>query len=120
METELELYPRQCDCCGKGMNKGYHDSGAVYCSDRCLVWGNSEETIDPNTGKGMYTMQDWEKDCEENEDECYYTEWEELDEDVNFTANGGLVYTCASCSKLVDEEQVHEESFCPFCLQEVQ
>jgi hypothetical protein len=67
---------RVCDCCGKQMNKGYYDAGAYYCSDRCLIWGNSSvDTLNLETFYS-YTAADWEKDCEDCED-CYYTEWDE-------------------------------------------
>jgi len=54
----MNLYPRKCAMCGKGMNEGYllHDS-IPLCSTGCL-------------SQYLYEV----------EDTCYYTEWE--DEDV--------------------------------------
>lgn len=108
METEMKLYPRKCDCCNKGMDEGFYDAGNYWCSEECLLKGNYP-----------YTMKDWERDCEENEEECYWTEWEELDEYENYTAEGELYYTCQSCGQDTHESEVHEESFCPYCLQEI-
>ena len=86
-EWEIAKFARKCDCCGKGMNKGYYDSGEYYCSDRCLVWGNSEENITLNQ-VGLYDMNDWARDHEENPDECYWTEWEEIDPEDYYDAQG--------------------------------
>ena len=80
MKTEKVFYARKCDCCGKGMNKGFYDAGSYYCEERCLIWGNSEEKA--------YTMEDWAEDYEENPDECYYTEWDEIDEECYYDEEG--------------------------------
>ena len=67
---------RICSCCGKKMQEGYVDCDNYYCSDRCLIWGNTPDglSIKPNE---FYTMKKWAKDYEENPDDCYYTEWYE-------------------------------------------
>jgi len=66
---------RVCDCCGSIMKAGYVDVDNYYCSDRCLIWGNTPNglSIDPNR---LYSIEKWEKDHKENQDYCYYTEWE--------------------------------------------
>ena len=87
----MEKYARKCDCCSKGMNSGYYDAGSYWCSDRCLIWGNSEDK--------PYTMEDWEKDHEQNSDECYYTEWDEVDEDEYFDEDGNVYTECSDCNK---------------------
>jgi len=86
----MEKFARKCDCCGKGMNEGYYDAGQYYCSDRCLIWGNSNDDIDPDTNHGAYSMEDWRKESDANPDECYWTEWEELDEEEYYDADGNV------------------------------
>ena len=90
----MEKFARKCDCCGKGMNEGYHDSDNSYCSDRCLIWGNSDDGIGSNPDNLQYDMDCWELDCEKYPDSCYYTEWEEVDKDEYFTAEGDLHPEC--------------------------
>ena len=80
----MKKYARCCDSCGKGMNKGYHDAGNYYCSDECLIEGNSTDTL-------TYTMADWNSDCDMNSEVCYYTEWDELDEDGFYLEDGTYV-----------------------------
>ena len=80
----MDKYPRKCDCCGAGMIDGFLDAGSYYCSEECLLKANREHNPD-------YTMEDWEKDVAENDDECYYTEWypEDIeDDDVYYDEDG--------------------------------
>ena len=68
-------FARKCDNCGKGMNQGYcwGDGEGYACSDECLfVDGYTPEQRD----------EDYENDA------IYWTEWEELNEDHYFTAEG--------------------------------
>lgn len=91
------LYPKKCDCCGKGMNKGYFDNGKYYCSDRCLIWGNSHDGFNSNDKDKKhiyYDMEDWKLDTENFPFLCYYTEWEELDEDENYDEEGNVYIKC--------------------------
>ena len=82
-----ELYARKCDNSGVGMNDGFHDAGCYYATEADLLAANRRDNPD-------YSMSDWEKDCDENEDVCYYTEWD-VDEDGweggVFTADGTYV-----------------------------
>ena len=90
MEIE-EKFARKCDCCGKGMNLGYVDNYATYCSDRCLVWGNSpSDTLNTDEFIG-YDASEWSFYHYTFPDQCYYTEWEELDEDEYYLADGTIV-----------------------------
>ena len=87
--SKVKLYPRKCDCCGKGMSKGYFDAESYYCSDRCLICGNSASGLGEEQ-LSLYTMKDWENDHNKDPDNCYYTEWEELDSDENYDDEGNL------------------------------
>tara|TARA_R100000781_G_scaffold113229_1_gene81351 strand:+ start:1229 stop:1498 length:270 start_codon:yes stop_codon:yes gene_type:complete len=73
------LYPRKCDNCNKGMNEGYCISDGIgyACSDKCLY-------VDGYTKK--HFDEDYAMDC------IYYSEWDELDEDVNYDINGKEVF----------------------------
>ena len=79
----MTKFPRKCDECGCGMIDGFLDSGSYYCSEECLLKGNRKD--DPE-----YTMENWEKDCELHDDDCYYTDWEGCieDDDVYYDAEG--------------------------------
>ena len=54
---------RRCSVCGRLMRDDYcSDMGAsYYCSDECLLHDYSD-------------MNEWEKECQNN-DQSYYTEW---------------------------------------------
>lgn len=97
---EISLYPRKCNCCGKGMGKGYHDCGQTYCSDRCLIWGNSEDGLNSKDEAQpiKYDMNDWESECRKYPDDCYYTEWEEVDEDEYYDSEGNRYSHCEKCN----------------------
>ena len=61
----MELHPRKCENCGKGMSVGYvlHDE-TTLCSTDCLT-------------EHLYIKE-----------LAYYTEWEDEDEDVMYNDNG--------------------------------
>lgn len=99
----LVKYARKCDCCGKGMNSGFHDVGSYYCSERCLIWGNSEEKT--------YTMEDWQSDCNNNDD-CYYTEWDEIDDDYYYDEEGNEYSLCSNCQEVTS----NLGDYCSQCL----
>lgn len=71
----MKLYPRKCDTCGSGMKTGYYDAGQYYCSDNCLIIPNRAMIQN-------YSMRHWEKEHKAYPDECYHTEWEELDDEA--------------------------------------
>ena len=98
MET-IEKFAKKCDCCGKGMNLGYVDCESTYCSDRCLVWGNSPHST-LNTDEFIpYHPSEWASDHEIFPNSCYYTEWEELEEDEYYLADGTIVTTDEQVNK---------------------
>lgn len=65
---------RRCTECGRIMTEGYCVGGGdeYYCSDECL--------------HEHYTPDEWEKMCEEEESECYYTTWEGEANDIFWVA----------------------------------
>ena len=69
----MELFPRKCDNCNEGMQEGYVWDVGYACSDECLY-------VDGYTKKQF--KEDYEMDC------IYYTEWDELDCDINYTKEG--------------------------------
>lgn len=62
----LELYPRACSCCGKGMDAGFVvGEGERYaCSDKCLFTDG-------------YTPAEYEEDF--NDDYAFWTQWNDED-----------------------------------------
>ncbi len=90
----MEKFARRCDATGKGINEGY-----VF-GDGELCFSTEEQLIDHLRGL------DWEdsngkrsKDIEDdaelmdyfyNEDVYYYTEWDEVDEDEWYDADGSI------------------------------
>ena len=95
METKrkLYLYPRKCDFCGKGMEKGMFVEGETYCDEKCIM--------DFYQDKKVFTIGD--KICvykdflqilnEDTEDELfydevyewyYYSEWSMSDNDNEY------------------------------------
>lgn len=74
---EGQKYARQCTECGSGMDSGYcvGGGGEYYCSDECL--------------HKHYTEDEWEEMCEEDDDN-YYTEWEDEDDFQFVVENGEL------------------------------
>ena len=58
---------RRCDACGKPMLQGYYLAGEFACSDECCLMlynGNSQ------------AMSEDLKHADEDDADCYYTEWE--------------------------------------------
>ena len=73
----MEKFARRCDATGRGMNEGYVvGDGELYFSEveHLISWlrsrGGMESLSDEFILNEAY-----------NEDEYYYTEWEEVDED---------------------------------------
>ena len=99
--TIEDIYARKCDKCNKGFNAGYLDSGSYFCSANCLISTNKED--DPN-----YTIQNWYHNCEEYEDECYYSEWYD---DLEETFLNDTFDTCdifKEDGKLITESEFNE------------
>ena len=88
----MEKFARRCDITGRGMNEGYvFGDGELYFAEkedlikhlRTLEW----EDADGNLSQDLTN----EEDILEffyNEDAYYYTEWDEVDEDEYFDAEG--------------------------------
>ena len=85
----MEKYARKCSITGKGMNEGYcFGDGEMYCI-------NKKDAIKIAKERGSKSL----KEAFEDED-YYYTTWEELDEDENYLADGTLVDMTTPFGKL--------------------
>lgn len=60
---------RRCDHCGKPMSRGYYLGGEYACSDECFL-----ALYDGDKAQ----MEEDLSHAEENDAECYYTEWESI------------------------------------------
>jgi len=65
MTNNLVGYARKCNQCSKGMDEGYVICGGeeYYCSDECL--------------HKNYTAADWNELSKDDDDENYWTVWED-------------------------------------------
>ena len=81
----MKKYARRCDATGKGINEGY------VVGDGELYFASKDDLI-----KHLREL-DGSKDCNTpdelleffyNEDYYYYTEWEEIDDDFYYDAEG--------------------------------
>lgn len=88
----MTKFARRCDITGRGMNEGYVvGDGELYFADkehllehlRTLDWEdcNGNKSTDCVTDDALMKFF-------YNEDYYYYTEWEELDDDVYYDAEG--------------------------------
>ena len=69
----IKLYPRKCDSCGQGMEQGYIINWSYYCDNTC------RSTI--------MTDKEWKEHYTDDGEDCW-TEWHELESDINYTKNG--------------------------------
>jgi hypothetical protein len=83
----MEKFARRCDITGRGMNEGYVvGAGDLYFSEKedFVEWLKDvakEEGLDFETDSVM--MEHYY-----DEELYYYTEWDELDDDVYYDADG--------------------------------
>lgn len=74
--SELDTYDeyglRVCSECGNFMIEGYVAGDDYYCSDECRLEGYKKLTDGDEQEANLLIL----KDFTENEDECYYTEWD--------------------------------------------
>ena len=80
----MDRYARKCDATGRGMNEGYVvDDGELYFSEE-------QHLIDWLRGRGGMEGLSDEFILSEayNEEEYYYTEWDEVDEDEWYDEDG--------------------------------
>ena len=80
----MDKYARKCDATGRGMNEGFVvGDGELYFSDE-------KHLIDWLRGRGG--MENLSDEFVLNEayeqEEYYYTEWEEIDDDVFYDEDG--------------------------------
>ena len=88
----MEKFARRCDATGRGMNEGYVvNDGELYFSNeehllehlRTLDW----EDADGNRSADLTEDEDI-LEFFYNEDYSYYTEWEEIDDDIFYDEDG--------------------------------
>jgi hypothetical protein len=88
----MEIYARRCDATGVGMNEGYVvGAGDLHFSEKKYLLDHLRgiEWIDCNGENSLAITND--DDLIEffyNEEYCYYTEWEENDDDVYYDEDG--------------------------------
>ena len=88
----MTKYARRCDATGKGINEGYVvGDGELYFEKQSdlLIHLKEYNWIDCN-GKSSkeITNEDELLEFFYNEDYYYYTEWDEIDDDVYYDAEG--------------------------------
>lgn len=66
---EEKKFPRTCDKCGCGMDKGFVIDGglAYYCGDNCLFQ--------------VFTEDEWEEAYADGTSDSYYTDWFDIEEE---------------------------------------
>ena len=102
----MKKYARKSDVDGKGMNSGYcFGDGDFYCQ-------NDEQAKQYVESLGL----DWEEELNKfntREEWFYYTDWEEIDNDEYFDAQGNKYRKCENCMK---ELRISEDNYsCNSC-----
>ena len=97
MENE-DKYARRCDITGLGMNEGYVIvDGDMYIASKedllIHLKGLDYEDADGKQVNGLGLSDDDLIEFYYNEEYCYWTEWEEVDDDFCFTEDGELIET---------------------------
>lgn len=80
----MEKFARRCDATGRGMNEGYVvGDGEMYFSEKqhLVDWLKSRGVMD-NLSDDFILNESYELG------EYYYTEWQEVDEDCYYDADG--------------------------------
>lgn len=87
------LYPRRCDITGEGMNEGYCiQDGLMYIKyEKDLIKHLREIETDANEGE-HYSSDDFLLQDYYDAHYYYYTDWCELDGDVNYTIDGKEIF----------------------------
>jgi hypothetical protein len=89
----MEKFARKCSVTGKGMNTGWvWNDGEFYYSQKEFVVAKIKEQIQAH--ETDVVILDWSDDglLQWGYDEglCYYTEWEDIDEDECYLEDGSL------------------------------
>ena len=82
----MEKFARRCDATGRGMNEGYVvGDGELYFSDveHLIIWLRNRGGMDGLSDEFIL-------DEAYNNEEYYYTEWEEIDDDEWYDEYGSL------------------------------
>jgi hypothetical protein len=95
---QQERFARRCDITGKGINEGYvlRDGDMYIASKEDLLEhlrGLHWEDADGNEVNELGLDDDSFIEYFYNEEYCYWTEWEELDEDYYYTEDGEEIKT---------------------------
>lgn len=93
---EQKLYPRKCSITGEGMNEGYViQDGDMYIKNQIDLINHLRKV--EIEGNPLYKEQNTSIEflLSDYYDAGYYywTEWEELDEDLNYTSDGKEIIT---------------------------
>lgn len=88
----MKKFARRCDATRRGMNEGYVvGDGELYFStnEHLLEHLMGLDWVDCNGNRSAELTEEGEiMEYFYNEDYYYYTEWEELDDDVYYDENG--------------------------------
>ena len=73
-------HARQCNECGSGMNEGFviGGGGEYYCNEECL-----HKNVTP---------QEWEELTEDEDSDCYWTQWEDEDDFLFEEDENGVLF----------------------------
>lgn len=90
---KTQRFARRCDATGRGMNEGYVvGDGELYFSDEKSLVSHLRELNwfddDGNLLSDVYKANDDLIDYYYNNDYCYFTTWEEINDDYYYDAEG--------------------------------
>ena len=99
----MKRYARKCDATGRGMNEGY------VVGDGELYFSEEQHLIDWLRGRGGMECLSDEFILNEayEQEEYYYTEWEEIDDDVYYDEDGNELKPM-TILKLQSEETIDQ------------
>jgi hypothetical protein len=90
----MKKFARRCDATGKGINEGYVvGDGELYFSSKDDLLSHLRELDWEDCNGNLSTDCETDEDLLEffyNDEYYYYTEWEEIDEDEWYDADGSL------------------------------
>lgn len=94
--SELVLWARKCDCCGKGMDEGYqiNDGEYYFCTEECL---NASADVNTLKFRGIPCQaeldayaENCEDDDEDDDNDSFWTTWHDADDKQYQEINGVL------------------------------
>jgi len=90
----MEKYARRCDATGKGINEGYvvGEGALSFGSEEDLLYHLRELDWEDSNGEKSKDLEvDHLLEYFFNESYYYYTEWDEVDEDEWYDADGNAI-----------------------------